>query len=86
LLAKAQRWFHALATGARPSVLSLAQEQKIASADVTRTVYLAFLVPDVVQRIARGGHPPVLGAQRLLAMAPLPLDWNEQRRGLGSGD
>jgi DNA invertase Pin-like site-specific DNA recombinase len=56
LLAKAQRWFQALATGAHPSVLSLAQEQGIASADVTRTVYLAFLAPDIVQRIARGEH------------------------------
>jgi site-specific DNA recombinase len=46
-------------------------------------VYLAFIAPDWVQRIAQGDHPTWLGTKRLLAMAPLPLDWREQRRVLG---
>jgi hypothetical protein len=44
-------------------------------------VYLAFIA--LVQRIAQGDHPTWLGTKRLLAMAPLPLDWREQRRVLG---
>jgi hypothetical protein len=65
-------------------VLSIAQEHRLASADVTRVVYLAFLAPDIVQTIVRGEQPPIeLNVKRLLAMAPLPMDWAEQRRVLG---
>ena len=42
-----------------------------------------FMAPDLVQRIVEGDHPQWLDTQRLLAMAPLPLDWREQRRVLG---
>jgi hypothetical protein len=83
LLVKAQRWFTALSTGQHASVLSLAEEQRVASADVINVVYLAFIAPDLVQRIVEGDHPQWLGTKRLLAMAPLPLDWREQRRVLG---
>lgn len=55
-----------------PSVLSLAEKQGMPTAEVTRIVYLAFLTPDIVQRIARGEQPPGLGIKRLLAAAPAP--------------
>jgi hypothetical protein len=83
LLAKAQRWFTSLASGRRDSVLSIAQEHRMASAEVTRVVYLAFLAPDIVERIVCGERPIDLNIKRLLAMAPLPMDWAEQRRVLG---
>jgi hypothetical protein len=85
LLAKAQRWFTSLSSGRSDSVLSIAQEHRLASADVTRVVYLAFLAPDIVQTIVRGEQPIELNVKRLLAMAPLPMDWAEQRRVLGLG-
>ena len=50
---------------------------------MTRTIYLAFLAPDIVERLARGEQPIGLGVQRLVAMSPLPMDWSEQRRALG---
>lgn len=83
LLAKAQRWFASLSSGQSDSVLSIAQEHHLESRDVTRVIYLAFLAPDIVQRIVRGEHSEELIVKRLLAMAPLPLDWGEQRRVLG---
>jgi site-specific DNA recombinase len=83
LLAKAQRWFELLKSGAKPGVAAIAQEQGIESSEVTRVVYLAFLAPDLVERIVRGEHPEGLNIKRLLAMAPLPSDWHEQRRRLG---
>ena len=46
-------------------------------------IYLAFLAPDIVQRMAEGRQPPKLGCRTLLAAVPLPLDWDEQRRVLG---
>ena len=83
LLAKAQRWFARLSSGQCSSVLSIAQEHGLASKEVTRVIYLAFLAPDVVQRIVLGEQPVELNIKRLLAMAPLPMDWAEQRRVLG---
>jgi site-specific DNA recombinase len=50
LLAKAQRWFTSLSSGRSDSVLSIAQEHRLASADVTRVVYLAFLASDIGKR------------------------------------
>jgi site-specific DNA recombinase len=83
LLSRAHRWFDALRGGEHDSIASLAQAQRQAGRDVTRTVYLAFLAPDIVERIARGEQPIGLGVRRLLAMSPLPMDWGEQRKVLG---
>jgi hypothetical protein len=83
LLAKAQRWFASLSSGHVDSVLTIAQEHGLASRDVTRVIYLAFLAPDIVQRIARGEQPIDWNVKTLLAMAPLPLDWRAQRRLFG---
>ena len=74
-----------LRSGDRPSVLAIAQEHGLPSADVTKVMYLAFLAPDIVQQIVKGEQPMGLGTKKLLAMAPLPLDWEEQRRVLGFG-
>ena len=46
-------------------------------------IYLAFLAPDIVQRIIRGDHPPEWNATRLIRAVPLPLAWDEQRTRLG---
>ncbi|MDL2338944.1 MAG: recombinase family protein [Pseudomonadota bacterium] len=83
LLARAQGWFKRLSSGQADSVLSIAKEHRMASADVTRVVYLAFLAPDIVQTIVRGAQPLDLNIKRMLAAAPLPMDWAEQRRALG---
>lgn len=83
LLAKARQWFEMLRTGAVGSIGELAREVNMAGSDVTQIVYLAFMAPDLIERIAAGAQPPGLGVRRLLAASPLPLDWAEQRRVLG---
>jgi site-specific DNA recombinase len=85
LVAKAHRWFSALNSGQHSSVLAIANEQGMEGRDVTRILYLAFLAPDIVQRIVRGEQPMGLSTKRLLAQAPFPLLWHEQRRLLGFG-
>ena len=84
MVAKAHRWFSALSSGQYGSVLAIANEQAMEARDVTRILHLAFLAPDVVQRIVRGEQPMGLSTKRLLAQAPFPLRWDEQRRLLGS--
>jgi len=83
LLIKSQRWFDQLKAGYSPGVLSIANEHGLTTKEVTRVVYLAFLAPDIVQRIAEGTEPVGLAMKHLLDAAPLPLAWDEQRRVLG---
>ena len=83
LLARANRWFAAIRSGENDSVASLADEQRQAGRDITRTVYLAFLAPDIAEAITRGEQPVGMGVRRLVAMSPLPMDWAEQRQAVG---
>jgi site-specific DNA recombinase len=83
LLARAHRWFGALLSGRHDSIMALAKVERQAGRDITRTIYLAFLAPDIVERFVRGEQPIGLGVRRLMAMSPLPMDWGEQRRALG---
>ncbi|MES2958675.1 MAG: recombinase family protein, partial [Pseudomonadota bacterium] len=83
LLVKAQNWFSRLSTGQCKTVREIAQAEGITGSLTTRVMYLAFLAPDIVQRIARGEHPLTLDSTRLLKAVPLPCDWKEQRTLLG---
>lgn len=83
LLAKAHDWFARLRSGRCNSILAIAREEQVTSSYVTRVVYLAFLAPDIVERILRGNHPSTLTADRLNRIGPIPLAWEEQRALLG---
>jgi site-specific DNA recombinase len=83
LLARAHRWFGALLSGRHESIMALAKVEGQGGRDITGTIYLAFLAPDIVERFVRGEQPIGLGVRRLMAMSPLPMDWGEQRRALG---
>ena len=83
LLARANHWFAAVRSRQHDSIASLAAEQRQAGRDITRTMYLAFLAPDIVETIARGEQPVGMGVRRLVTMSPLPMDWVEQRKVFG---
>lgn len=83
LLAKAYRWFEQLRSGKVDGVQSIAAEEHVTASYVTWVVYLAFLAPDLVERIMKGDHPRELNAKRLLRMLPLPMSWEDQRARLG---
>ncbi|MEO7854263.1 MAG: recombinase family protein [Rubrivivax sp.] len=83
LLAKAHDWAKQLTTGRSRGILSIAKTAGVGSSYANRVVHLAFLAPDIVQRIVRGEHPPQLNAQRLIGVVPLPIDWAQQRSLLG---
>ena len=85
LLAKAYDWFGRLHSGRSISVSSLAAEEGVSPTWESRVIHLAFMAPDIVQRIARGEHPRKLTAVRLMRLLPLPEDWSEQRALLGFG-
>ena len=47
--------------------------------DVSRSLQLGFLAPDLVEAILDGTQPVALTAERLKRAGELPLLWNEQR-------
>ena len=51
--------------------------------DVSRSLQLAFLAPDLVEAILDGTQPIALTAERLKRAGELPLLWDEQRAMLG---
>ena len=51
--------------------------------DVSRSLQLAFLAPDLVEAILDGTQPVALTAERLKRAGELPLLWDEQRAMLG---
>ena len=83
LISKAHEWFDRLSSGRCSGVQALALEERISGSYVTRVMYLAFLAPDLVQRIVPGDHPLDLTADRLMDMVPLPEAWEAQRVLLG---
>ena len=50
--------------------------------EVSRTLPLAFLAPDIVEAVLGGGQPVDLTPRRLLRIGILPLRWEDQRRRL----
>ena len=79
LLARAHDWFGRLTSGHHEQVSTIAAEDGFSPSYVTRVIYLAFLAPDVVRRIASGEHAPALGTDRLMKMLPLPLGQTSER-------
>ena len=51
---------------------------------VSRLIRLAFLAPEMVERIAAGRQPPELTVQALrTGRFDIPVDWAAQKRALG---
>ena len=83
LIANAHRWFSELQSGDAKSVHHLAARHGVHWADVSRTLPLAFLEPDIVDAILIGCRPVDLTTTRLRRMRNLPTSWAHQRQLLG---
>ena len=64
----------------------IAEQEGCGPSYVSRLIWLAFLAPDIVEKIRRGQQPPELTASRLKDLAPLPMGCPEQRVLLGMTD
>ncbi len=83
LIATAHRRFAALAAGEAPSTGALAKREATDPSELSRTIQLALLAPDIVEKILLGQQPVDLTATRLKKLRDLPLSWPEQRKLLG---
>ena len=80
-LAKALEWNEALLSGAASSMTQIAKREEVTQRYIAHLVKLAFLAPDIMQRIAEGDIPPDLSLDHL--KTGFPLDWDAQRKTLG---
>ena len=84
LLADAHRWLDDLVKGRAASVRELARRYNRDKGEVSRTLPLAFLAPDIVEAILQGRQPVELTPHRLKRSGP-PMRWDQQRSRLRFG-
>ena len=79
LLVKAHDYLGQLTDGSGRGIGEVAEANNVDRSDLTRILRLAFLAPDIVDRILNGSQPPELTTQKLSRLAELPHSWVEQR-------
>jgi hypothetical protein len=83
LIRDVHRWLDSLTSGKVYSIDDLASHEGIPASEISRTLQLAFLAPDITKSILLGTQPVDLTAQSLKRPGKLPGCWQEQRRLLG---
>lgn len=83
VIAEAQQWINILAERRVASVRDLARQVNRDAGEVSRTLPLAFLAPEIVEAILEGRQPIDLTPRRLKRIGTLPVRWDDQRRSLG---
>ena len=86
LIQDVHRWLDSLTSGKVSSIEDLAGHEGIPASEISRTLQLAFLAPDITKSILVGIQPTDLTAQSLKRLGKLPASWQEQRRLLGMHD
>jgi site-specific DNA recombinase len=80
-VARAHCWFDDLVTGQCGSMVEIAKCNGVGKQYVSRLIRLAFLAPEMVERIVAGRQPPELTAQALrTGHFDIPVDWAAQKR------
>jgi hypothetical protein len=79
-------WLHGLMSGKHSSIDDLAKHEGMPASEISRTLQLAFLAPEITRSILLGTQPADLTAQSLKRLGQLPASWQEQRRLLGMHD
>jgi hypothetical protein len=80
-LLKSLQWNEELLTGKIRSIDALIERDNLNSRQVHRLRKLAFLAPDIVERIIAGDVPETLTLERL--KKDFPLEWQDQRSHFG---
>ena len=83
LLADAHRWIDDLGQGRAVSLRHLARQYNRDVGEVSRTLPIAFLAPDIVAAILHGRQAIELTPRQLLRIGTMPHRWDDQRRRLG---
>jgi site-specific DNA recombinase len=79
LVVQAKQWFAGLSAGKYGSLSDVAKGVNLDKSYVSRVITLAFLAPDILEKIITGDHSHLLTPERLRKACPLPLRWEDQR-------
>lgn len=82
-IVKAHRWLNLLTKGKITSINELAEHLNEDRNEISRFLPLAFLAPDIIEKILAGKQPINLTYERLRRMPPLSSSWKQQRQHLG---
>jgi hypothetical protein len=83
-VARAHCWFDDLVSGRCGSMVEIAKCNGVGKQYVSRLIRLAFLAPEMLERIVAGRQPSELTAQALrTGRFDIPVDWAAQKRALG---
>ena len=83
LITKAHRWCDQITDGSTPSITELAVRENEDRNEISRYLPLAFLAPDIVEKVLMGIQPVDLTVEKLRRLGSLPYQWDEQRALLG---
>ncbi len=81
-VARGMRWWQMLVSGQVATVKEIAKAAGVTDRYVSRMLPLAFLAPDIVEAVVKGGQPVGLTAESL-TRKQLPIRWADQRTSLG---
>ena len=84
LVARAHTWFDDLSVGKIRSLDEIVKHERIDDSDVSRTMPLAFLAPDLIELILDGSRKLDVASEHLLRTYKFSPQWNSQRRDLAS--
>ena len=79
LVVQAKQWFAGLSTSKYSTLSDVAKGVNLDKSYVSRVITLAFLAPDILEKIITGDHSHLLTPERLRKACPLPLRWEDQR-------
>jgi site-specific DNA recombinase len=82
VLADAYRWLDDLTQGRAASLRDLARLTRRDVGEISRTLPLAFLAPNIIYAIVDGRQPVGVTPRRLTRIGTLPFCWDEQCRQL----
>ena len=82
-IARAHQWFNDLATGRIQNMAAIASREGTDKSYIARIIDLAFLSPDITERIIAGQYPADLTIHKLTKHLDISLDWSQQRQLLG---
>jgi hypothetical protein len=78
-IVQARHWFEDLKAGRAKGIADVARKSMCSAAHVSRRISLAFMAPEIVEKIMSGKQPLELTPERLKKACPLPVSWDEQR-------
>jgi site-specific DNA recombinase len=78
-IARAYHWLTLLTSGQVTTIAQIATSYGVDRSYASRILSLAFLAPDIIERILTGNYPAEITVELLTKKLVMPTDWQQQR-------